>query len=398
MRPASPRVLVLSMSELANDARVLRQIGFLAPRFAVTVAAFGRCSDLPPGVEFIELSQLRPSGLGARAEAAGRIALRIAGRYRPAYWLDRRTRGWRAALGATLPFEAIVVNDLAGLPLARALPGDSPIVFDAHEHWTSESASWTGFQRLSMRGAHEWIVDRHVPQTATMMTVSPGIARDFERRAGVRASIVTNAPSFHDLRPSEVSEPIRLVHVGVADERRRIEGMIEAVALLDERFTLDLVLARDNDYRRRLSRLAELTPGVRVLGAVPSAELVRFQSGYDIGVYLFPAHQPNQIYSLPNKFFDYIQARLAVAIGPSPEMAAIVREWDCGVVSKSFSPDAFAETLRALTVAEVQRLKSNADRAAHVLNSERNRDVVVSLVQRAIAGHPTGSGAPPSSN
>jgi len=381
-------VLVLSMAELANDARVLRQIGFLAARFALTVAAFGGRPDLPAGVGFIELSQERPPGPGARAEAAGRMALRIIGRYRPAYWLDRRTRAWRAALTAALPVEAIVVNDLVGLPLARALPGNAPIVFDAHEHWTSESASWTGFQRLSMRDAHEWIVDRHVSRTATMMTVSPGIARDFEKRIGVLPSIVTNAPPFHDLRPSEVSEPIRLVHVGVADERRRIEGMIEAVALLDDRFTLDLVLTRDNDYRRRLARLAESTPRVRLLRAVPSTELVTFENAYDIGVYLFPAHQPNQLYSLPNKFFDYIQARLAVAIGPSPEMAAVVREWDCGVVSETFAPEAFAESLDKLTIAEVERLKRNADRASRVLNAEHNRDIVVSLVEQAIAGRP----------
>src|SRR6185503_4977074 len=195
-----------------------------------------------------------PSRLRRRAESAARVGLRLAGSYRSAYWLDARARRWRAELAGALPVAAIVVNDIIGLPLAQAVGGDVPIVFDAHEHWTSESASWSRRHRLSMRRAHEWILDTYVPRTAGMMTVSPGIAGDFEERTNVSPRLVTNAPFFQALRPSAVTEPIRLVHIGVADERRRLEDTIEAVRLLGGRFTLDLVLARDNDYRLRLER------------------------------------------------------------------------------------------------------------------------------------------------
>ena len=365
------------------DARVLRQVEFLAPGHEVVVAAFGAPPSMPD-VEFVELRQDMPGGLRGRAEAAGRAGLRLLGLYGAAYRLDARVRMWRDALTRAKPVDAIVVNDLVGLPLARAVGGAVPLVFDAHEHWTSESASWTRRQRLSMRGAHEWIVSRLVPRVAGMMTVSPGIARDYEERTGVRADLVTNAPFFQPLGPSPVSEPIRLIHVGVADERRRLENMIEAVRSLDGRFTLDMVLARDNEYRRRLDRLAASDSRIRVLPPVPARELVTFANDYDVGIYLFPAQYPNQIHSLPNKLFDYIQARLAVAIGPSPAMAEIVREWDCGVVSTSFATEAFAESLARLTIADVDRMKRNADSAARVLTADNNREVVVSVVRRAI--------------
>ncbi len=378
------RVLVLYLGEVGNVARVLRQAEFLAAEYDVVLAAFGPEPSLPPAATYLRLSPRETRRIRGRAESLARIGARLAGRYQAAYWLDEGIRSWRAELERVLPVAAIVVNELFSLPLARALGDEVPLVFDAHEHWTSESASWTRRQRISMRGAHEWIVDGFVPQTAGMMTVSPGIARDFRERAGVSPVLVTNAPFSTPLSPTPVGEPIRLLHVGMADERRRLEDTIAAVRSLNGRFTLDLVLGQQNAYRRLLERLAAEDDRVRVLPPLPSRHVLSFANAYDVGVFLLPARFPNQVHALPNKLFDYIQARLAVAIGPSPEMARIVEEWECGVVSASFSPESFAESLSRLTVEDVERMKRNADRAARVLNADANRESVISLVRNAI--------------
>lgn len=376
------RVLVLSITgSVASDPRLSRCVDFLRPDHEIVLAS-PDASEGGSGTEHVTLSAEREFPLRRRAEAATRAALRNAGEYARAYWLDRRMRRWRDELRRALPVDAILIGDPLALPLVSAV-GPVPVIFDAQEHWTSESASWSRWQRLSMRDYHEWLVDRFVPRTATMMSVSPGIARDFESRTGVRPRLVTNAPPFQELAPSEVTHPIRLLHAGVADERRRLEGMIEAVRSLDERFTLDMLLVRENDYRRRLERLVASEPRIRILQPVPHDEVVTFANGYDVGIYLFHADYPNAEHSLPNKIFEFIQARLAIAIGPSPAMAEVVREWDCGVISDSFDPDSFATTLGALTVEEVGRLKGNADRAAHVLTAEGNRKIVRALVDEA---------------
>lgn len=372
--------MVIYLGDLANHARVHRQISFLGSEFDVTAASY---APPPEGVggEWVRLSA---GSRRSRVGSAVRAALRLAGRYRAAYWRDPQARRWREQLKSVMPADVIVVNQLYALPLAFEVGGGAPVVFDAHEHWTSESASWTRAQRLSMGRAHEWIVDRFVPRVAGLMTVSPGIARDFEQRTGVEAALVTNAPYFRELAPSRVSEPIRLVHVGVSDARRRLESTIEAVRLLDGRFTLDIILARDNDYRRRIERMVEPDAAIRLLPAVPQPALIATLNAYDVGVHLFPGNDPNQVFSLPNKLFDYIQARLAVAIGPSPEMAAIVREWGCGIVSDSFEPRAFADALAALSTGDVERLKASSDRAAAALNADHNRETVLRLLRTAL--------------
>ena len=336
-------------------------------------------------MQFVALTP-RPLGrLRPRAESAARVGLRLAGSYRSAYWLDDRARRWRAELAEVLAVAAIVVNDIVGLPLAQAVGGDVPIVFDAHEHWTSESASWSRRHRLSMRRAHEWILDTYVPRTAGMMTVSPGIARDFEERTNVSPRLVTNAPFFQALRPSAVTEPIRArahrCRRRATPSRRHDRSRPFAGRSLHPRSRAC--------KRQRLSPPAGATGGLRTrnkgLPAVPVDELLSFANTYDVGVFLLPARFPNQVHVLPNKLFDYIQARLAVAIGPSQEMAAVVREWDCGVISESFTVEAFAASLAELNVDEVGRLKANSDRAAHVLTAEHNRSVVLEVVREAVS-------------
>ena len=365
------------------NGRALRQLEFLATEYQVVAAAFGSAPPMED-ITFLQLPSNPLARFARRVESAMRAGLRVAGRYRTAYWRDARVRRWRDALGEALPVDAIVVNDLFALPLAHSF--GVPVVFDAWEHWTSESESWSTLRRLSMRDAHEWIVDRYVPRTAGMMTVSPGIVREYARRTGTAPRLVTNAPYFQPLRPSPVGEPIRLFHVGVADERRRLELTIEAVRSFNGRFALDLVLARDNEYRRRLEAMAALHDWIRVLPPVAQEELVSFANDYDVGVHLIQMESLNHVHALPNKLFDYIQARLAVAIGPSPAMAEVVREWDCGVISSSPTPEDFAFALDRLTVEEVARLKGNSDRAAQVLTAENNRETVLSLVREAIEG------------
>jgi hypothetical protein len=227
-----------------------------------------------------------------------------------------------------------------------------------------------------------------VPRLAGIMTVSSGIAADYELRFGLRPAVVTNAPWLESLAPTPIGHPIRLLHFGLADERRKLEDTITAVQSLDDRFSLDLVLARDNAYRRRLVEMVKTDERIRILPPVDNSRLVRFANDYDVGVFLLPARFPNQVHVLPNKLFDYIQARLAVAIGPSPEMAAIVEAWQCGVVSESFTSESFAATLDRLTPATIARMKQRADAAAHELNAEQNQTVVAAMASRALPRGP----------
>jgi hypothetical protein len=138
-------------------------------------------------------------------------------------------------------------------------------------------------------------------------------------------------------------------------------------------------------YFAHLQQLVERQPRVRLVDPVPQREITRWCNAYDVGVLMLPPENRNNLYALPNKLFEFVQARLAVATGPSPEMERVVREHDCGVVADGFTPAALASALRSLSPERIAEYKLHADRAAGALSAEQNREKVLGLVDRALA-------------
>jgi glycosyltransferase involved in cell wall biosynthesis len=375
---STPRVLVVSFSDLASDPRVDRQLRFLEPRYRVVAAGLA-----PPACdvdEFVDLSTTAPSPL----HRVVRRGWMVARRFEDAYWKEPRVAQALTRL-AGIRADAIVANDLEALPIALRL--GPPVVFDAHEYAPLEFDQVRRW-RLFVAPYALWHVRRFVPQVAAMTTVGNGIAEEYERATGVRAIVVTNAPAREALEPSAVGERIRVLHHGAAIPGRGLEGMIRVARLLDERFHTTFVLMDSvPGYRRRLIRLAGNEPRVRFVPPQPMRELSRMANAYDIGLYLLQPVNFNNRFALPNKFFEFVQGRLALAIGPSPEMARIVREYGVGVVASDFRPETLARELNALDRDAIAGFKRASHVAADELCAERNQEIFLRVVQDALA-HP----------
>ena len=167
--------------------------------------------------------------------------------------------------------------------------------------------------------------------------------------------------------------------------------MIEIMSLLDDRFTLDLMLLvpgfaskKTRGYVDELRTLAGGDPRIKVIPPVTSREVVKTINKYDMGVFLLPPINFNYENTLPNKLFDFIQARLGVAIGPTPEMAEIVNRYQIGVVSKDFTAGSLAGCLSKLTKKEVEGYKQNAIQAATDLNAEANAKKIDELISTVL--------------
>ncbi|MGI8574484.1 MAG: hypothetical protein ACR2MA_03900, partial [Egibacteraceae bacterium] len=247
--------------------------------------------------------------------------------------------------------------------------------------WFEDRRLW----RTVMQPYMTALTRRYVPRVAAMTTVAPALAEAYRELTGVEATVVTNAPEYHDLRPRAPDGQIRLLHHGVANRSRSLERTIELMKHLDDRFTLDLVLVEHEPrYLRRLRRLAAPDPRIRFLDPVPLRDIVRFANGYDVGVFLLPPRNFNYAHALPNKLFEFIQARLAVAIGPSPEMARVVREWECGVVAADFAAMSLAQKLSALDPNAITGYKQRSHAAAAALNAETNTELLHRMAEQLI--------------
>ena len=138
-------------------------------------------------------------------------------------------------------------------------------------------------------------------------------------------------------------------------------------------------------YLEKLRRLARAQPTVRLIPPVEPDQIIPVSHGYDMGLFLLPPLNYNYLHALPNKFFEFVQARLGVAIGPSPEMAPYVERHALGVVAEDFAPESLARALNRLTEDEVAGFKQNSHRAARELSSAPNRRLLEELVARLLA-------------
>lgn len=372
-------VLVICFTALSADPRVQRQLRALAREFDVTAAGF---SD--PGIDGVTYVPLahRLWNSVDKASLALRLKLRM---FENVYWSGTSVRSALQGLEGRR-FDAVLANDIQTLPLALRIAGSAKVIFDAHEYAPAEfEDAWRW--RFFFQRYNEYLCARYIPRVDAMMTVSAGIAAAYRERYGIDVSVIVNAPPYAHADPAEVMpDKIRLIHHGIAIPSRRLELMIELTAKLDERFHLDMLLVPTvPKYLRRLRAIVANNPRIRILAPIPMRQLISHANRYDIGVILYPPSNFNMLHALPNKFFEFIQARLALALGPSAEMAPIAQRYGCGVVAADFDPSSLAKALNELTRDELVRLKRSAHRAASELCYEQIADRLTAIVRGALS-------------
>ena len=101
-----------------------------------------------------------------------------------------------------------------------------------------------------------------------------------------------------------------------------------------------LVKTADEEYYKNLESQVSQAKNTRIIPIVPFEEIIPFTSQYDIGFYILQPTNFNGDNAVPNKFFEFIQARLAIAIGPSAEMAKLVHQYHLGIMAKDLTPKA----------------------------------------------------------
>ncbi|MFS2282095.1 glycosyltransferase family 1 protein, partial [Microbacterium sp. OR21] len=276
-----------------------------------------------------------------------------------------------------------MANDVESVGVANELGARFGVHADLHEYSPrlhEEHRNWMRY----ISPFYAWMCRRHVSRASSWSTVSSGLAAEYEREFGFRPMVVTNATPFRQAVPSEAASPLRLVHSGAGLRNRQLELTVEAACEVPS-VTLDLFLTpNDPAYVQELRTLASQSAGrVRVHDPVPYAELVDRLADYDVGIFVLPPINSSYRWALPNKLFDFIQARLAVVVGPSPEMASYVWDYGLGEVTEGFGVADIVRTLRGLTVDSVNRYKQASHVHAEPLSAQSQvkiwRDAITRL-------------------
>jgi len=268
-------------------------------------------------------------------------------------------------------YDLIIVEDLQLLPIAFEIQNNAKIIFDAREYYPKQNEeSW--WFRLFEKHERTRLCVSYLFRCDVVLTVSPGLVNEYCNEFGIEAELVRSTPNYYEYtKKKQTTNKISIVYHGVANKNRKLENTINIFCLLDERFTLDLYLVGDKKYIDELKKLAKPHCKIKFPRPILFDELIPRLSNYDIGIFYAEPQTFNLKYCLPNKFFEFIQARLMVAIGPSPDMAELVAQYNCGIVSPSFQIEMMAEKLNELTADQLLNYKMNSNLAAKDLCFEQ---------------------------
>jgi hypothetical protein len=384
-----PRICIITFATV-QDRRLYRQAEYITPYFDVTAVSYAEIERPIPDVEW----RLIDETVTPWDKFADR-ALLVAGKALPRLydaWFWRRKR-YHDALQSAIDSQADIfqANDWAALAVAveAAKQTSKCAVYDAHEYWRLESENNPAWLRF-FSPLIQHIERRYLPRTKAVVTVCAPIAERYRADYGVPVDIIMNAPAAVPLPPSHPPDPahIRLIHHGSAVRDRMLERMIETLTLTDSRFTLDFMLLEvDSGYIDELKALSDrLAPGrVRFLPAIPAEQVISTIAAYDMGIYILPQRSYNYYMALPNRFFDFIAAGLAVCIGPSPAMTTLVEQHGFGVIAPTFEAADAAAALNALTAAQIEQMRAQAREAAALYTAERENHKFVELFQRLLS-------------
>ena len=388
-----PKICILSFSNIAWDARILREIDAASREFEVDVIGYGKWEG-EDKARFFSL----PRTAGGWQIALSKYTRVPLGYLFPQYWEAHYwlRREYKLALDILIKgkYDLIHANDWHSLPIvARAAQQvGSKILFDAHEYAPSQRVDEL-IVRLFHIPVRVYLIKTYQNCASKTITVSEGLRDLYNENFGWDCKVIMNAPYYvkSDFRPVDPNE-IQIIHHGGAMPGRHLEEFIKLAALLDQRYKFNFMLMPSNlKYLDELKSLSDQLAYGRVMfhAPVPPREISEKIVQFDVGIPFMHANTLNIYNALPNKFFDYVMAGLAIVVPPLPSMQKIVERNKMGAVSADQSIQSVATLLNSLSVEEINQFKRNALLAAKTLNADVEMKKLIGMYNEILNANPS---------
>lgn len=285
--------------------------------------------------------------------------------------------------------DRFIANDLDTLlanRMAAWLRGKE-LIYDTHEFYTEvpELVERPLVRRVWL-AIERWIF----PKLRHVITVNRSIADAYRTRYGNEVSVIRNIPMQRALGP----KPSRAA-LGIPEERFILilqgaginvqRGAEEAVLAMKELTGCLLLIIGGGDAWPVLQRMVQehgLADRVRMFDRMPYDRMMDYTRNADLGLTLDKDTNLNYRFSLPNKLFDYLHAGLPLLATDLPEVAAVVRQFDAGVILPAATTPAIVAAVNALRADPARRsaLARNATFAAASLDGEEEKGKLKALL------------------
>lgn len=327
------KVCMLSSVHSADDVRIVQKEARSLSRAGHTVTVVAR----PP----------RPRDVGDIEFKL--IDLPVISRWKRPWVVGREA----VALAQSMKADVVQFHDPELIPFALRLKSQRcKVIYDVHEDVPADilSKTWipTALRSCVARGVE--LLERNTARRFdAIVAATPAIADRF-RSYGARVSVIRNS-----VRLGEFTEPTaatkrrrQAVYVGRTSFDRGLVEMIEACAAVQ----LPLVLA-GSIGTEEADWLKKSSANVLCRGKLGRADIAALLNESLVGLSLL-LPEPNYLYSLPTKIFEYMAAGLPVITSDLPKSKEIVETAGCGFAVSLNDPKTLTDKLSMLA-ADPQR-------------------------------------------
>jgi glycosyltransferase involved in cell wall biosynthesis len=229
------------------------------------------------------------------------------------------------------------------------------------------------------------------PKLKDVITVNNSIAEFYKERYGKDVKVIRNVPvtryykvekSRQELNLPPDKKIILLQGAGI-NIQRGAEEVVEAMQYIDNAI---LMIIGGGDVYPELKRIVgvrNLGQKVIILDKMPFDKLYEYTVHADIGLSIDKDTNINYRYSLPNKLFDYIQARVPVLASQLPEITHIIKKHNVGTFIDNHDPRHIAERMLSMLEDNEQMMiwKENLKFASEELVWENEKKVLVDILK-----------------
>lgn len=287
-------------------------------------------------------------------------------------------------------FDLIICNDLEPSALAISIKRNAKLIFDAHEYYPGEITDrW--WLKILLKNHVNRMLRVLFKHTDSVFTVSNGCANLYNQKFGVLPKVLMNVTDYKEITPvfNQTAE-IKFVHHGIAARSRKIELMIETVIQCKIEATLDLYLvANSTDSINYLNGLKEKYKQYKYILfnlPIPINDISATINCFDVGLILIEPSQPNYQFGMPNKLFEFIQARIAVVSTPLVDLKLFIEAQQIGQITEGFTVTKIVETLNNINMSKVNTWKKRVDAVAKEFNAETEMKKLAKEIELLLKG------------
>ncbi|WP_456376315.1 glycosyltransferase family 4 protein [Lutibacter sp.] len=267
--------------------------------------------------------------------------------------------------------DILVANDLDTLVpnyVASKLFKTS-LVFDSHELFSELPSIQGRYSQKVWRFLERWLV----PKQKNIFTVSNSIANWYKEKYKVKPLVIRNLPNYKSI-PFYPSKKY-ILYQGALNKGRGLLALLEAMQTIN----VPLKIAGGGPFKSKIKEkiiALKLENKVEFLGNVHPENLLIITQKAILGVSLEEDIGLSYRYSLPNKLFDYIQAKTPVVATYLPEIKHIVETYKIGVVIENHSPKSIAKSINKVLKNEKHFYQNNLEKASKELIWEKQEELL----------------------